>query len=228
MAQQRDFYEVLGIERTATSAQISESYRKLAIRFHPDKNPGNQEASDRFKEAARAFEVLSDDTLRARYDRFGHAGLQGGAGPQQFNDISDIFEAFGDIFGGGVFGGGQRRGGRPRPGLEPRAVRLLRRPRAGRAVGGRVSSADHLPGLPGARHADPRPVPRLRRRGAHGGAGRAPCPDPRGRRCRHPRAPDRRGRTEHPGGRSGRLLLRDRDRGCRGRSRSSVARNPAT
>jgi molecular chaperone DnaJ len=77
MAQQRDFYEILGVERTATTSQISESYRKLAIRFHPDKNPGNDEASDRFKEAARAFEVLSDEQLRARYDRYGHAGLQG-------------------------------------------------------------------------------------------------------------------------------------------------------
>lgn len=77
MAQQRDFYEILGVERTATTTQISESYRKLAIRFHPDKNPGNDAASDRFKEAARAFEVLSDEQLRARYDRYGHAGLQG-------------------------------------------------------------------------------------------------------------------------------------------------------
>ena len=116
MAQQRDFYEVLGVERTATTAQISESYRKLAIRFHPDKNPGNTEAADRFKEAARAFEVLSDDALRARYDRYGHAGLQGGA-THEFNDISDIFEAFGDIFGGGMFGGDpRRRANRPRQG----------------------------------------------------------------------------------------------------------------
>jgi len=108
MAQQRDFYEILGVERTATTTQISESYRKLAIRFHPDKNPGNDAASDRFKEAARAFEVLSDEQLRARYDRYGHAGLQGG-GTHEFNDITDIFEAFGDIFGGGMFGGDPRR-----------------------------------------------------------------------------------------------------------------------
>jgi molecular chaperone DnaJ len=122
MSQPRDFYEVLGVDRRATTAQITESYRKLAIRFHPDKNPGNEEAADRFKEAARAFEVLSDDNLRARYDRYGHAGLQGG--PQhEFNDISDIFEAFGDLFGGGVFGdafggGGRRRGNRPRKGRD--------------------------------------------------------------------------------------------------------------
>jgi molecular chaperone DnaJ len=121
MAQQRDYYEVLGVEKRATPAQIADAYRKLAIKFHPDKNPGNQEASDRFKEAARAFEVLSDDGLRARYDRYGHAGLQQG-GTHEFNDISDIFEAFGDIFGGGMFGdafgGGRKRGSRARKGRD--------------------------------------------------------------------------------------------------------------
>jgi molecular chaperone DnaJ len=121
MAQQRDYYEVLGVEKRATAAQIADAYRKLAIKFHPDKNPGNQEASDRFKEAARAFEVLSDDGLRARYDRYGHAGLQQG-GTHEFNDISDIFEAFGDIFGGGMFGdafgGGRKRGSRARKGRD--------------------------------------------------------------------------------------------------------------
>jgi len=118
MPQSRDYYEVLGVDRRATTAQIADAYRKLAIRFHPDKNPGSDEAAERFKEAARAFEVLSDDDLRARYDRFGHAGLQGGAGRHEFNDIADIFEAFGDIFGGGVFGGGQRRSPRPRAGRD--------------------------------------------------------------------------------------------------------------
>jgi molecular chaperone DnaJ len=121
MAQQRDYYEVLGVEKRATPAQIADAYRKLAIKFHPDKNPGNQEASNRFKEAARAFEVLSDDGLRARYDRYGHAGLQQG-GTHEFNDISDIFEAFGDIFGGGMFGdafgGGRKRGSRARKGRD--------------------------------------------------------------------------------------------------------------
>jgi molecular chaperone DnaJ len=121
MAQQRDYYEVLGVEKRATPAQIADAYRKLAIKFHPDKNPGNQEASDRFKEAARAFEVLSDDGLRARYDRYGHAGLQQG-GTHEFNDISDIFETFGDIFGGGMFGdafgGGRKRGSRARKGRD--------------------------------------------------------------------------------------------------------------
>ena len=103
MVDQRDYYEVLGVERRATSAQITDAYRKLAIKFHPDKNPGNADAAARFKEAARAFEVLSDADLRSRYDRFGHAGLQGGR-QHDFNDIGDVFEAFGDLFGGGIFG----------------------------------------------------------------------------------------------------------------------------
>jgi molecular chaperone DnaJ len=118
---QRCYYEVLGVERTATSAQITAAYRKLAIKYHPDKNPGDEDAAGRFKEAARAFEVLSDEGLRARYDRYGHAGVQGG-GRHEFNDISDIFEAFGDLFGGGMFGdafgGGGRRGTRARKGRD--------------------------------------------------------------------------------------------------------------
>jgi molecular chaperone DnaJ len=120
MVDQRDYYEVLGVERRATSAQITDAYRKLAVRYHPDKNPGDPEAASRFKEAARAFEVLSDEGLRARYDRYGHAGVQGG-GRHEFNDISDVFEAFGDLFGGGIFGeafGGRTRGNRPRKGRD--------------------------------------------------------------------------------------------------------------
>jgi len=121
MVDQRDYYEVLGVERRATSTQITDAYRKLAIKFHPDKNPNNAEAAARFKEAARAFEVLSDADLRSRYDRFGHAGLQGGR-QQDFNDIGDVFEAFGDLFGGGIFGeafgGGRKRSSRPRKGRD--------------------------------------------------------------------------------------------------------------
>ena len=120
MVDQRDYYEVLGVERRATSAQITDAYRKLAVRYHPDKNPGDPEAASRFKEAARAFEVLSDEGMRARYDRYGHAGVQGG-GRHEFNDISDVFEAFGDLFGGGIFGeafGGRKRGNRPRKGRD--------------------------------------------------------------------------------------------------------------
>jgi molecular chaperone DnaJ len=121
MVDQRDYYEVLGVERRATSAQITEAYRKLAVKFHPDKNPGDEQAAMRFKEAARAFEVLSDTDLRGRYDRFGHAGVQGGQ-RHDFNDMSDVFEAFGDLFGGGLFGdafgGGRKRGARPRKGRD--------------------------------------------------------------------------------------------------------------
>jgi molecular chaperone DnaJ len=121
MPQERDYYEVLGVERRATSGEITTAYRKLAMQFHPDRNPGDEEAAGRFKEAARAFEVLSDASLRDRYDRYGHAGLQGGT--HDFNDISDIFDAFGELFGGGIFGeafggGGRRRGSRPRKGKD--------------------------------------------------------------------------------------------------------------
>ena len=117
MASKRCYYEVLSVARTATDGEISASYRKLAIKYHPDKNPGDEEAVAAFKEAAEAYEVLSDAEKRARYDRFGHAGVDGpGGGSPHFNDVNDIFQAFGDIFGDGMFGdlfgGGGRRGGR--------------------------------------------------------------------------------------------------------------------
>ncbi len=115
MAKKRDYYEVLGVERNATEGQISEAYRRLALMHHPDRNPGDDEAIVKFKEAAEAFEVLSHPEKRARYDRYGQAGLEGGGAPQ-FHDVSDIFNAFGDIFGegffGDIFGGGRGRGGR--------------------------------------------------------------------------------------------------------------------
>ena len=111
MSSKRDYYEVLGVGREAASKEIADAYRKLAIKNHPDKNPGDEEAIVRFKECAEAFEVLGDADKRARYDRFGHAGVEG-MGGHQFSDVNDIFEAFGDIFGGGAFGdlfGGSRR-----------------------------------------------------------------------------------------------------------------------
>ena len=120
MAEKRDYYEVLGVERSATDGQISESYRKLALKYHPDRNPGDDEAIIKFKEAAEAFEVLSHPEKRARYDRFGHAGLEGGGAPH-FHDVGDIFSAFGDIFGEGFFSdffGG--RGARSRKGGDVR------------------------------------------------------------------------------------------------------------
>lgn len=112
MAAKRDFYEVLGVARSASQKEIAAAYRKLAIKYHPDSNP-DEEAAERFKEAAEAYEILNDADKRARYDQFGHAGLEGFGGGPQFESVEDIFEAFGDIFGGGVFGdifgGGRRR-----------------------------------------------------------------------------------------------------------------------
>ncbi|MDO5114257.1 MAG: molecular chaperone DnaJ, partial [Planctomycetia bacterium] len=112
--QKRDYYEVLGVERTATLEVISQSYRKLAMKYHPDRNPGDQEAIAKFKEAAEAFDVLSNPEKRATYDRYGHQGVHGmPGGGATFHDINDIFEAFGDILGGGIFGdifGGGRGG----------------------------------------------------------------------------------------------------------------------
>ncbi len=106
MPAKRDFYEVLGVDRSASDGQISEAYRKLALQYHPDRNPDDEEAVARFKEAAEAFEVLNHADKRARYDRYGHAGLEGaGGGAPHFHDVGDIFEAFGDILGD-FFGGG--------------------------------------------------------------------------------------------------------------------------
>lgn len=122
MANKRDYYEVLEVTKTATVEEIKKAYRKKAIQYHPDKNPGNQEAEEKFKEAAEAYEVLSDTNKRARYDQFGHAGLEGAAGGGFGGGMSmeDIFSQFGDIFGGhfGSFGGfgGFGGGGRSRRG----------------------------------------------------------------------------------------------------------------
>lgn len=108
MSAKRDYYEVLQVARKASSGDISTAYRKLAVKYHPDKNPGDQEALNRFKEASEAFEVLQDAEKRARYDHFGHAGVNGGSGAGHFTNVEDIFSAFGDIFGD-LFGGRTRR-----------------------------------------------------------------------------------------------------------------------
>ncbi|MBQ2239722.1 MAG: molecular chaperone DnaJ [Alistipes sp.] len=125
MAEKRDYYEVLGVEKNADADTIKKAYRKAAIKYHPDKNPGDKDAEEKFKEAAEAYDVLSNEDKRARYDRFGHAGMNGpGGGAGGFGgfggaggfSMDDIFEQFGDIFGGtfGGFGGGRSRGGRQR------------------------------------------------------------------------------------------------------------------
>jgi len=112
MASKRDYYEVLDVPRDASDDSIRKAYKKLALANHPDRNPGDEEAVVRFKEAAEAFEVLGDREKRARYDRYGHAGVSGNGGAS-FHDVGDIFEAFGDLFEGfGFFGGrSQSRGG---------------------------------------------------------------------------------------------------------------------
>lgn len=125
MAEKRDYYEVLGVEKNANADEIKKAYRKAAIKYHPDKNPGDKEAEEKFKEAAEAYDVLSNPEKRARYDQFGHAGMNGGAAGGGFSggfggaggfSMEDIFSQFGDIFGGhfGGFGsaGGSSRGGR--------------------------------------------------------------------------------------------------------------------
>jgi len=104
---ERDYYEILGVVREADAAELKRAYRRLAMEHHPDRNPGDKDAEARFKEASEAYQVLSDAEKRARYDRFGHAGLSGGAGQAGFSDLGDIFGAFSDIFGD-MFGGGGR------------------------------------------------------------------------------------------------------------------------
>ena len=109
----RDYYDVLGVSKSADNKEIKKAYRKIAIKFHPDKNPGDKQAEEKFKEAAEAYEVLSNNEKRQRYDQFGHAGMKGGPGGFGGGmNMEDIFSQFGDIFGGGFGGFGGSRGGR--------------------------------------------------------------------------------------------------------------------
>ena len=120
MAQKRDYYEVLGVSKTASEEEIKKAYRKIAIQYHPDRNPGDKQAEEKFKEAAEAYNVLHDPQKRQQYDQFGFDGPMGG-GFGGFGgasmDLNDIFSMFGDVFGGHGFGGfggfgGGRGGGR--------------------------------------------------------------------------------------------------------------------
>jgi len=125
----RDYYEVLGIAKGASADEIKKAYRKMALKFHPDKNPGNKEAEEHFKEAAEAYDVLSDTDKRARYDRFGHAGMGSAAGGGFGGGgmrMEDIFQNFGDIFGDEVFGSffGGGGGGRRHMGVRGSNLRV--------------------------------------------------------------------------------------------------------
>ena len=119
--QKEDYYNVLGVERNASQDDIKRAYRKLALKYHPDKNQGNKQAEEKFKIAAEAYEVISDPAKRQRYDQFGHEGLRGGDA-RGFGNFEDIFDAFGDIFGGGggggifeeFFGGGRKQADKAR------------------------------------------------------------------------------------------------------------------
>jgi molecular chaperone DnaJ len=116
----RDYYEILGVARNASKEELKKAYRKLAMQYHPDRNPDDKIAEEKFKEAAEAYEILSNDDKKTMYDRYGHDGLRSsGANSQGFSNINDIFSHFSDIFGGSsifddFFGGGQRQGGRRR------------------------------------------------------------------------------------------------------------------
>ncbi|MBA4167214.1 MAG: molecular chaperone DnaJ [Chitinophagaceae bacterium] len=114
----RDYYEILSVTRSSSGDEIKKAYRKVAMQYHPDRNPGDKSAEDKFKEAAEAYEVLSDAEKKAQYDRFGHAGMRGAGRGSQASNMDDIFSQFGDIFGDGgfesFFGGGGRRSGSTR------------------------------------------------------------------------------------------------------------------
>jgi molecular chaperone DnaJ len=126
----RDYYEVLGVSKSASADEIKKSYRKVAMQYHPDRNPGDKAAEEKFKEAAEAYEILSDSDKKAQYDRYGHAGVSGnGRGGYGNMNMEDIFSQFGDIFGddlfGNFFGGGQRgRGGQRSRGIRGSNLRI--------------------------------------------------------------------------------------------------------
>jgi molecular chaperone DnaJ len=113
----KDYYEILGVAKAASPEEIKKAYRKLALQYHPDKNPNNPAAEDKFKEATEAYEVLSDVEKRTKYDQYGHAGMNIGSDYHQYSDINDVFESFSDIFGD-IFSGGQRRTKRTEPQMQ--------------------------------------------------------------------------------------------------------------
>ena len=126
MADKRDYYEVLGLQKGASEEEIKKAFRKMAMKYHPDKNPGDKSAEEKFKEVNEAYSVLSDADKKAKYDKFGFAGVDpnsgfGGAGAGGFGGFGgfeDIFDIFGSAFGGGFGGGSQRRANQPRKGKD--------------------------------------------------------------------------------------------------------------
>lgn len=142
MAEKEDYYAILGVARTSSTKEVAAAYRKLAIKYHPDSNPDDEDATQKFKQAAEAYEVLSDPEKRARYDKYGHAGVSGAG--TQFTDVEDIFDAFSDIFSssgmfGSFFGGGGRGQPQPRRGQDVRCDLTLTLEEAARGVTKEVS-----------------------------------------------------------------------------------------
>ena len=219
----RDYYEVLGVGRAAGDPEIKSAYRKMALKYHPDRNPDSRDAEDRFKEAAEAYSVLSDPQKRATYDQFGHQGLAGspfgGVDPGAFTDFADIF---GDFFGfGDLFGSSGRRRGQAHRGADlrfdleiafeeavfglntdiqfprldncSRGLYPLRRPRTGPLSAGFLRRQPHLPFLPRGRPGHFPSLHALPRRGAHPHRAQAQGQYPARGRQRNPAAALRRG-----------------------------------
>jgi molecular chaperone DnaJ len=144
MATKRDYYEVLGVAKTATVDEVKSAYRKLALKYHPDRNPNDPDAESKFKEAAEAFEVIGDADKRSRYDRYGHAGLDG-TGFHEFTNVNDIFEAFGDLFGfGSLFGQGGKRQRGPARGADLETDVRLTLEEAARGTSKTISVKRHV------------------------------------------------------------------------------------
>src|SRR4028118_942002 len=127
----RDYYEILGVSKSASADEIKKAYRKVAMQYHPDRNPGDKAAEEKFKEAAEAYEVLSDADKKAQYDRFGHGGVSGNGRGNGNPNMDDIFSQFGDVFGEDVFGSFFGGGGGARTQAGQRRRRGTRGPNPG-------------------------------------------------------------------------------------------------